>query len=344
MATLNCCRYRRAMSATAVFVPGRVNILGEHTDYNDGLALPFAIDFGVTATARDSDGSSTCVTSDQFGTWCDTDQSPSLLWTRLAHAVLSSTNHGPLTIEVASTIPPGAGLSSSAAFVAALALATGARGDARTLAIFVRDCEIAAGSDVGLLDPVAVLAARAGHALLIDFATVTWRDVPVPVSLGVTVVHSGVSRALADTAYARRREECRAAQSLVTAWPPSVRDADTIVDPELRRRARHVATENERVRAAEVALGAGDLDHLGALVDASHASLRDDFAVSLPAIDDLVAVLRSQRGVLGARVMGGGFGGCVLALHHSDVVVDSLGRAAWRVHPADGALARRTRS
>lgn len=326
------------MRAGPVVVPGRVNLIGEHTDYNAGLALPFAIDLTLTATAAPAEHDDVCVTT-EFGTWCDS-QPATDLWTCQARQIVRAVHGRRADVRIESSIPTGAGLSSSAAYVSAIALALGHHDDALRFATLVRDCEVAAGNNVGLLDPLAVLAGRRDHAMLIDFATSNWEHVPLPPTLGVTIVHSGVARSLSDTAYLRRREECHAARSLVPSWPPLASDLDAVADETLRRRLRHIATENERVRAAVALLGDSDVIGFGALVDASHASLRDDFEVSLPVVDRLVERLRGQEGVVGVRMVGGGFGGCVLVVHDASIEIDAGAAPSWHVRPSDGALAR----
>jgi galactokinase len=322
---------------TQIFVPGRVNLIGEHTDYNSGVALPFAIELGVTITITSMLDDAVVVSSAGFGTW-RSDEPPTQPWSQQVAALVNVLGSRGLQLAVTTTLPEGAGLSSSAAFLCAVALALGAKGDARELATLVNQSEVTSGNDVGLLDPLAVLAGRAGHGLLIDFTKTTYSPVEIPSELGFTVVHSGVSRSLATTAYIERRAECRAARQFVSHWPPLSDDVDKLEDPTLRARVRHVVSENQRVRDAVDALSAGDFRTVGRLVSASHASLRDDFEASLPEIDILVEELSHEDGVFGARLVGGGFGGCILVVHGADVDVQSGAGQRWRVHPSDGAL------
>jgi galactokinase len=235
---------------------------------------------------------------------------------------------------VSSTVPPGAGLSSSAALEVAVALAVGFEGTTRELAQACQEAEQRASAvPCGIMDQLASAAGVAGHALLIDCTTLDITPVPLPEGLDVVVVHSGVERGLGGTAYAERRAECEAAARYVGPLrAASVADVEGIDDPVLRRRARHVVSENERVRAFAEALAAGRVDHLGPLMAASHASLRDDFEVSLPALDELVERLAGTPGVLGARLTGAGFGGCVVALAEPGALVEG-----WRVRAATGA-------
>jgi galactokinase len=169
--------------------------------------------------------------------------------------------------------------------------------------------------------------------MLIDCATLEITPVVVPDGVDVVVVHSGQRRALAATAYAERRAECDAAAALIGPLREAdIGAAEAIADPVLRRRARHVVTENVRVMAMASALDAGDSVAAGALMDESHASLASDFEVSTPALDALVTRLAATPGVLGARLTGAGFGGCVVALAEPDAAVDG-----WRLQAAAGA-------
>jgi galactokinase len=218
--------------------------------------------------------------------------------------------------EVSTTLPVGAGLSSSAALEVAVALALGFTGDAVALAQCCQRAEQrASGVPCGIMDQLASAAGVEGHALLIDCHELRTEAVPIPDEAAVVVVHSGEPRGLAGTAYADRRAECEAAEAeigpLRTASPT---DVETLADPVLRRRARHVVGENARVRDFAVALAAADLRTAGDLMRASHASLRDDFAVSTPGLDALTERLDRVPGVYGARLTGAGFGGCVVAL------------------------------
>ncbi len=324
----------------SVFVPGRCNLIGEHTDYNDGLALPFAVDLGVNVTLSGRADNHVHVRADGFGTWTS-DTEPHDDFARQAAVVLKDLGVASADVHVTSTLPAGAGMSSSAAYLGALALASGATGSLIDLAHRVQHYERSAGSDVGLLDPLATLGARKGAALLIDFSTLTTRDVAVPAGLAFTVIHSGITRSLAASGYRDRREECATVARELGAWRDITEgDLGGLSSDLLRRRARHVLRENERVLAMESALATSDVDSVGALLIASHVSLRDDFEVSLPPIDELVTVVCAQPGVHGARLMGGGFGGCILVAHDEDVTPGRPGFAHWTVRPSSGALER----
>jgi galactokinase len=186
------------------------------------------------------------------------------------------------------------------------------------------------------MDQLVSLAAVEGMALRIDCDTLELEHVPFPEDAEIVVIHSGQHRQLSHSAYAERRAECEAAELVIGRLrDASPIDAEAIDDPLLRRRARHVTTENQRVDALASALAHGQLGYAGELLVASHVSLRDDFEVSTPALDDLVTALRATPGVYGARVTGAGFGGCVIALCRPDAPIALP--TVWRGRPAAGA-------
>ncbi|HVB92546.1 MAG TPA: galactokinase family protein [Acidimicrobiales bacterium] len=337
-----------ATSSATARAPGRVTLIGDHTDYNEGLSLPMAIDLATEATFSPEPGS--------FLIGLDSDQFPDHLEIPLGdtappspHALLAAglirlchpKTGG--TVRVTTTIPIGAGLSSSAAFSVALSLALGHAAQPVELARHCQQAEALAGAHVGLLDPLAIVAARADHALHIDFSTLEMRQVRLPADAAFVVVHSGAPRLLNGSPYATRRAECESAARLLgrALGRCGPGDLSGLGDPVLRRRARHVVTECARVREVERLLSLGDLAAVGAVMSEGHRSLADDFRVSVPAVDALVGHLVSQPGVLGARMTGGGFGGCVIALCRPDSpALDPAVHAplrAWRVSPAGGA-------
>ncbi len=219
--------------------------------------------------------------------------------------------------QVSTDLPVGAGLSSSAALEVAVALALGA--PAAEPAALARLCQRAeqkaSGVPCGIMDQLAAVAGRGGHALRIDCTTLEVTPVPIPDDLTVLVVDSGQRRQLATSAYADRAADCAAAEREIGPLRlASTADVDRVGDPLVRRRARHVVSENARVDDFAAALAAGDRRALGELMAASHASMRDDFEVSTRAIDDLIEVLSATPGVIGARITGAGFGGCVVVL------------------------------
>ena len=318
--------------------PGRVNLIGDHTDYTGGLVLPMAIDLETTVVGERA-GDVVALTSDEaegeVSVPCTEDDPAAAepAWGRYIAGVVSQLRP-PVGLRgtVRTTIPVGAGLSSSAALEVAVALALGFDGPPLELAQLCQRAEqVATGVPCGIMDQLASAAGVAGHALLIDCATFDVAPVPMPEGVEVVVVHSGEERGLAGTAYAERRAQCEAA--IREIGPLRDADARGLSDPLLRRRARHVVSENARVALFADALRDGRVDLLGELLAASHASLRDDFEVSTPALDALVTRLAAMPGVLGARLTGAGFGGCAVALVEAGVDVGE----GWRVRAADGA-------
>jgi galactokinase len=315
------------------FGPGRANVIGEHTDYNDGLSLPFAIDAGVTVTATPRDGCDLVVHAldhdetdtlpldagepEQSGDWRDFVRGTA--WElRAAGFALRSAE-----LAVEATVPEGSGLSSSAALEAALCLALiGVAGlppppDRMALARLCSRVENRwVGARTGMLDQIASLLGEAGHALRIDFRTLDVR--PVPLAMGgwrMAAAPSGESHTLSESGYNERRAECEHACELLRL--ASLRDARPESLGELPAplgdRVRHVVDENARVDATVSALARGDMPAVARLLDASHASLRDLYDSSTAAVEQTIERMR-EAGAAGARMIGGGFGGSVLAL------------------------------
>ena len=314
------------------FAPGRVNLIGEHTDYNDGLCLPFAIERGVTVTADLQDGGE--VVAPELG------GDDRFLRGTVAELRRAGVELPGCRLELTSDLPQGAGLASSAALCVALALALYGVADAppprpvRLARLCSRIESEWAGQETGLLDQLASLLGEEGRALRLDMRTLEARSVELDLHGHVlATLDSGASRSLAESGYNERREECRRALELLGL--ESLRDADDAVGlpAPLNRRVRHVITENERVDAAVAALAAGELEGLGELLNASHASLRDDYEVSVPEVERTVEACR-DAGALGARIMGGGFGGSVLALFPPGA---TLPEGAISVRPGPGA-------
>lgn len=337
------------------YAPGRVNLIGEHTDYNDGLALPFATTLGVTVVAEASTRGTAVEAvardlgeSDRFTLPVRDADRGWRAFVRGVCAELAAAGHDvpPCRLTIAGDLPRGAGLASSAALSTALCLGLLALAgeaepdDRRTLARLCSRVENDwVGAQTGLLDQLAVLFGRSGHAQLIDFASLAIEDVPLELGdWSLCTYASGAVHDHASSGYRRRREECRAAcRQLGVA---SLRSVDvnaerTLPDP-LRRRVRHVRRENARVTELVEALGTRAFERVGELLAESHASLRDDYEVSVPEVEATVARLRAA-GAAGARIVGGGFGGQVLALFGPDVTPPPGG---VRMRPSAGARVR----
>jgi galactokinase len=311
-----------------IWAPGRVNLIGEHTDYSGGLVFPAAIQLGVrlrvSETAREVQ-----LDSSRFGpgdAFRPDGEGPSATgWARYGQGVaaeLASLGRPGVGLvgTVESDLPPGAGLSSSAALEVAIALALCAVAGFELAPLeVVLACQRAelraVGVPCGILDQAACLLGQAGAALLLDCWTLEHRPVSLPDEAAFVIVDSGVERRLETSAYADRRAELEQALRVVGAERSTdVSPSDLVrLDPVPLRRLRHVVTENERVRSFAAALEVGDLRAAGTTLRESHASLRDDYEVSIVELDLLVA-LAENAGALGARMIGGGFGGAVLAL------------------------------
>jgi galactokinase len=318
------------------FGPGRANLIGEHTDYNDGLSLPFALAAGVTVTAAPGGDGGIVVRAldrgetDRFELAADP-SGPAGGWRDFVRGTVAELLRAgfelrPAELAIEGTVPAGAGLSSSAALGTALALAllahSGQPPPARLALARLCSCveNDWVGARTGLLDQIASLYGAAGHALRVDFRSLDVR--PVRLALGgwrLVAVPSGESRSIAESGYNERRAECERACELLGV--ASLRDADAgsaaRLPAPLSDRVRHVLAENARVEAAVRALERGDLTELGRLLDDSHRSLRDLYATSTAAVERTAERLR-RGGAAGARMIGGGFGGSVMALFPPD--------------------------
>ena len=315
--------------------PGRVNLIGEHTDYSGGFVLPTVIpQTTAVAVAANPDQQSrlwsAAVPHDQqqarytvgeearAGSWAD--------YVQGATAVLRAAGHrvGGFDAVIRSEVPLGSGLSSSASLTVAVLRALRELFqlpfDDVVLAGLARRIETDfIGVPIGVMDPIACALGAANHALFLDTRDLSWELVRMPSTAEIAVVNSGLSHNHATGGYRVRRQECEAATRALGVH--ELRDVSghelhrlEALDEPLRRRARHVVTENGRVIAAVDALRKRDIARFGALMDASHVSLRDDYEVSTPEIDRMVEIARKQRGVLGARITGGGFGGAIVLL------------------------------
>ena len=323
-----------------VVAPGRVNLIGDHTDYMGGLALPMAINLATTITATTAN-SVIQLTSAQLPGEVDVPLpatqtnlvTPS--WGRYVAGVaeeLGSTKG--FVGRVTSTLPLGSGLSSSAALEVATALALGGSGSPLEIAIRCQAAEQrASGVPCGIMDQLVIASGSEGNGLLIDFSDNSVSTVAIPNTAQFWVIHSGEERHLVGSAYAERRAQAEQAASLLGPLPQAdLSSINALADALLRRRARHVRTECSRVRLFAKALLQSDLDQCGELMLESHLSLRDDYEVSTAKMDSLVNQLCATPGVYGARLTGAGFGGCVVALARPEVELEG-----WRVQPSAGA-------
>jgi galactokinase len=322
-----------------VQAPGRVNLIGEHTDYNDGLVLPCAIDYRtVIAARRRTDRMVRVVAAD----YDDAVDAYSLdlpiarleapMWANYVRGVVDELRRRGLPVPgmdmaIAGDVPQGAGLSSSASLsVAVCRLFAALPGfEALTpldMALIAQRAENDfVGCKCGNMDQISSACGVEGHALMIDCRSLQVDPVPIPDGAAIMILNSQVQRGLVDSAYNTRREQCEAAARHFGV--AALRDIDLAtlqargaeLDPVVLRRARHVVTENGRVAAAAQALETGDLERMGVLMEASHASMRDDFEITVPLVDRLVRIVKDAIGTLGGvRMTGGGFGGCVVAL------------------------------
>ena len=328
-----------------VRAPGRVNLIGEHTDYNDGFVLPAAIGLEIRMAILPTHDRRVVITLDDTGETAAFDLDaigpPTRTWIDYLAGTAWALGEAGRPLRgfrglLASNLPRGAGLSSSAAIemVAALAMLGAAdAGPPEPRAVAGRRAENGyVGVQSGVMDQFASAAGVADHAILLDCRSLEWRPVPLPLHDHVLVVcHSGSSRRLETSAYNERRGDCERAVAALANLEPSVRalrDVDaalldraaTVLDPVAGRRARHVVDENARVLATERALAAGDLAEVGRLFAASHSSLRDLVEVTSPELDALVEIATGVDGVVASRLTGAGFGGSTVNLVHRDAV------------------------
>jgi galactokinase len=323
-----------------VRAPGRVNLIGEHTDYNDGFVFPAAIDRATYVAARPRDDDKIHIVAvdlqdaDEF-TLNQIEHSQAHSWSNYIRGVakgllIAGHTLGGANLLITSDVPRGAGLSSSAA----LEVATGYTFQllnrlnilGEELALLAQGAENTfVGVQSGIMDQFISALGRQDHALLLDCRDLNYRPIPLPPDVKIVVCDSQTERSLAASAYNQRRLECGEAVRLFKQWYPKImalRDISVeqfrahkadLPEP-VRARARHVISENDRAVRGAAALESGDVTTFGKLMDESHLSLRDDYQVSVPALDTLVAAAQSVPGCYGSRLTGAGFGGCTVSL------------------------------
>lgn len=340
--------------------PARVNLIGEHTDYNEGFAMPCAIDRDTVVAAAPRDGDvievlacdlGEAVGRFRIGDAADVSGSPQ--WLRYVQgmvAVLTAQGLrvGGAQLAIAGNVPQGAGLSSSAslelAIGQALAALNGWQLAPKAMALAGQKAENGyAGCQCGVLDQMSSALGVQGHALLLDCRSLDVRPIPLPGGTAVLVIDSKVQRGLVDSEYNLRRQQCEAAA--VGLGVKALRDVDDALwsrrggelDLVVRRRARHIISDSRRCELMAEAMAAGDLREIGRLMRESHWSMRDDFEITVPAIDGLAALVQEVIGDAGgARMTGGGFGGCVIALAPQDAVDEIRAAVASGYRSPDG--------
>jgi len=326
--------------------PGRVNLIGEHTDYNDGFVMPVAINFSTWVTLYSLDEHRLEFKSDSFrdqavldldhlqisprGDWSDYPIGVALMLTRLGYELKGA------RLIISTEVPIGSGLSSSAALEVATAVSLTTHSDITIdpveLALLCQRAENEfVGARVGIMDQFASIFGKVNKALLLDCRSLEFRQLPLSNKTQLVICNTMVKHELASSAYNERRTQCEEGVARLKPLIPNVRalrdvssaqlEANRKALPELiYRRCKHVVTENERVLAAADALDQDDLDRFGQLMNQSHESLRVDYEVSCTELDLLVEIARKVPGVLGARMTGGGFGGCTVNLVDRDSV------------------------
>lgn len=341
--------------------PGRVNLIGEHTDYNDGFVLPCAIDYEtVIACAQRNDRQIRVVAADYdnqqdlFSLDEPILSSETLPWANyvrgvVKHLLQRNQDFSGADMVISGNVPQGAGLSSSASLEVAVGQALKSLYDLPldgvALALNGQEAENQfVGCNCGIMDQLISALGKQDHSLLIDCRSLETRAVSMPKDAAVVIINSNVKRGLVDSEYNQRREQCETAarffgvKALRDVTQPQFDAVANQLDSVVSRRARHVISENARTLAAADALAAGDLHKMGQLMAESHASMRDDFEITVPPIDTLVNIVKNvigERG--GVRMTGGGFGGCIVALIPASLV-DDVRSAVARQYPEQTGL------
>jgi len=340
--------------------PGRVNLIGEHTDYNDGFVLPCAIDYQTVIACAKRDDRRVRVVAADYDRQQDTfslDEPivahPNYMWANyvrgvIKHLQLRQPDFGGVDMVISGNVPQGAGLSSSASLEVAVGTVLNQLYrlglDGATLAVNGQEAENQfVGCNCGIMDQLISALGEKDHAMLLDCRTLTTRPVPMPKDIAVVIVNSNFRRSLVGSEYNTRRQQCEAGAAFF--GQTSLRDVTLAqfnarqheLDPVVAKRVRHVLTENARTLEAADALANGDLSRMAVLMAESHASMRDDFEITVPPIDSLVEIVKATLGDKGGvRMTGGGFGGCVVALMPLDEVERVKAAVAARYQAESG--------
>lgn len=328
----------------SIQAPGRVNLIGEHTDYNDGFVLPCAIDYQtVIACARRDDRQVRVVAvdydnqQDSFSLDAPIEPLSEPMWANYVRGVVKhlqqrDASFGGVDMVISGNVPQGAGLSSSASLEVAVGTVFQQlyqlKLDGAAIAVNGQEAENQfVGCNCGIMDQLISALGRQDHAMLLDCRTLGTRAVSMPDDVAVVIINSNFRRNLVGSEYNTRREQCETGARFFNK--KALRDvtleefaaAEQQLDPLVAKRVRHVITENARTLEAADALSSGDLQRMGELMAASHASMRDDFEITVPPIDQLVEIVKAEIGPRGGvRMTGGGFGGCIVALMPTDLV------------------------
>ncbi|QNK31364.1 galactokinase [Serratia sp. JUb9] len=339
-----------------VQAPGRVNLIGEHTDYNDGFVLPCAIDYQTVISIAKRDDRQIRVLAADYDHQVDQfalDQSivphEQLQWANYVRGVVKHLQQrngkfGGADLVISGNVPQGAGLSSSASLEVAVGQALQTLYqlplDGVALALNGQEAENQfVGCNCGIMDQLISALGQPDHALLIDCRSLATRAVPLPDDVAVVIINSNVKRGLVDSEYNTRRQQCEQAagffgvKALRDVSQQQFNAREHEMDPLVAKRARHIISENARTLAAAEALASGDLARMGQLMAESHASMRDDFEITVPPIDALVEIVKAAIGEHGGvRMTGGGFGGCIVALMPQRLV-EPVRAAVQREYP-----------
>ena len=350
--------------AFVVQAPGRVNLIGEHTDYNDGFVLPAAINYSTSIAVSARSDRELHIVAQDFGSQKvvisldeTMQQDAEAPWSDYARGVVQELKKRNYRLAggnflISGNVPAGAGLSSSAslevAFVRALTELSDERIDPTDAALVGQAAENNfVGCNCGIMDQLISARGQASGALLIDCQDLSTRTISIPTDWEILIVHSGVKRGLVESEYNTRRVQCETAaaffgqKTLRRVSLEQLLSAEGKLDELSFRRARHVLTENDRTLLAAEALSSGDMSTLARVMAESHVSMRDDFSITTPAIDSLVKILQDAgAGQAGARMTGGGFGGCVVAIAPATVIPQLMAAVEERYQVETGCVPR----